>query len=188
REPDAASALNADLPSALASTCAALDIPLVHVSTDYVFDGTKRTPYLETDLPNPISVYGATKLAGDRNVETSGARRWSILRASWLVSEIGDTFPVKLLRRARAGTPLKVVDDQHGCPTAASAVARALQEVGLRLLDGEAAACGLFNFCGPSAMSWHGFAARLLDVAEHQGLKRVPLQAISSADLQPAAR
>jgi dTDP-4-dehydrorhamnose reductase len=186
-ERDAASALNTDLPAALAAACSDR-IPLVHVSTDYVFDGSKRTPYLETDTPNPLNVYGATKLAGDRKIEAAGLGRWAILRTSWLVSEIGETFPIKVLRRAQAGEALRVVDDQRGCPTMASALARAMQAVGLRLLDGDQAACGLFNFCGASDMTWHGFAARLLDAAERVGLKRVPLQAIKSAELNAPAR
>jgi len=187
-EPQAAHIANADLPAALAAACRDLDIPLVHVSTDYVFDGEKRSPYLETDAPHPLGVYGATKLAGDRAVEQAELSRWAILRASWVVSEIGEAFPVKLLRRARTGEALRVVDDQWGCPTAASDLARALQSVGLRLLDGDRDASGLFNFCGASEMSWHGFAERLLTAAEPLGLKRPPLQAISSAELQAPAR
>jgi dTDP-4-dehydrorhamnose reductase len=186
-ERDAASALNADLPAVLASACGAR-IPLVHVSTDYVFDGTKRTPYLETDTPNPLNVYGATKLAGDRKIEAAGLRRWAILRTSWLVSEIGETFPVKVLRRVQAGESLRVVDDQRGCPTAVSDLARAMQAMGLRLLDDDKVACGLFDFCGASDMTWHGFAARLLDAAEAAGMERVPLQAIKSTELKAAAR
>jgi dTDP-4-dehydrorhamnose reductase len=187
-EPAAARMLNADLPAALAAACGALDVPLVHISTEYVFDGEKRSPYLETDAPNPLSVYGASKLAGDRNLEQADLRRWAILRASWVVSEIGDTFPVKLLRRARAGEALRVVDDQWGCPTAAGALAGTMQSVGLRLLDGDRAASGLFNLCGSSEMSWHGFAEKLLDAAETAGLKRPPLQAIASAELKAPAR
>jgi len=186
-ERDAASALNTGLPAALASACGER-VPLVHVSTDYVFDGSKRTPYLETDAPNPLNAYGETKLAGDRVIESAGLTHWAILRTSWLVSEIGETFPVKVLRRAQAGEALRVVDDQRGCPTAASELARAMQEVGLRLLDDEKAACGLFNVCGASDMTWHGFAARLLDAAEAAGLKRVPLQAIKSTELNAPAR
>jgi dTDP-4-dehydrorhamnose reductase len=187
-EPQAASVLNADLPLALAFACGARDIPLVHVSTDYVFDGEKRSPYLETDAPNPLCVYGRTKLAGDRNVERAGLKRWAILRTSWVVSEIGETFPVKLLRRARAGQPLRVVDDQWGCPTAAASLAGAMQSVGLRLLDDDRAASGLFNFCGASEMSWHGFADTLLTAAEAAGLERVPLQAIATAALNAPAK
>jgi dTDP-4-dehydrorhamnose reductase len=187
-EPEAASALNAALPRALAEACDTLDVPLVHVSTDYVFDGEKRSPYLETDAPNPLSVYGATKLAGDRAIERTAPRRWAILRTSWVVSEIGESFPVKLLRRARAGEPLRVVDDQWGCPTAASDLARTIQTVGLRLLDGESSASGLFNFCGASGMSWHGLAGRLLNAAEEAGLTRPSLQAIKSAELNAPAK
>ena len=187
-EPAAARMLNADLPAALASVCGALDIPLVHISSDYVFDGEKRSPYLETDAPNPLSIYGAAKLEGDRSLEQAELRRWAILRASWVVSEIGDTFPVKLLRRARAGEALRVVDDQWGCPTAARELARAMQAVGLRLLDGDCSALGLFNFCGATEMSWHGFAEMLLTAGEPLGLKRPLLQAISGAELQAPAR
>jgi dTDP-4-dehydrorhamnose reductase len=186
-ERDAAAALNTDLPAAVASACGER-IPLVHVSTDYVFDGGKRTPYLETDAPNPLNVYGATKLAGDRKIESAGLRRWAILRTSWLVSEFGDTFPVKILRRMQAGEALRVVDDQQGCPTAASDLARAMQQVGLRLLDEDGAARGLFNFCGSTAMTWHGFAEKLLDAAQAAGQKRTSLQAIKSAELKAAAR
>ncbi|WP_119299701.1 dTDP-4-dehydrorhamnose reductase [Dongia deserti] len=188
-EPQAASALNARLPQTLAAACAELDLPLVHSSTDYVFDGQKGAPYVETDAPNPLSVYGQTKLQGERAIEQAGAlRRWAILRASWVVSEVGDTFPVKLLRRARAGEALRVVNDQWGCPTVASDLARAIQEVALRQLDGEGAACGLFHFCGASDMSWYGFAERVLAAAKKTGLKPPPLQAITTAELNAPAR
>lgn len=187
-EPDAASALNARLPHALAAACAELDLPLVHISTDYVFDGRKRAPYLETDAPNPLSVYGRTKLDGERNLEGVELNRWAILRTSWVVSEIGETFPVKLLRRARAGEAMRVVDDQWGCPTAASDLARAMQDVTLRLLDRDPKASGLFNFCGASDMSWHGLAERVLRAAERFGLKPPPLQAIRTAELNAPAR
>lgn len=187
-EPQAAAALNVELPRALAEACAARDIPLVHVSTDYVFDGEKRSPYLETDAPNPLSVYGATKLQGDRAIERTAPRRWAILRTSWVVSDIGETFPVKLLRRAKAGEPLRVVDDQWGCPTGASDLAQTMQTIARRLLDDDTAASGLFNFRGASEMSWHGFADKLLSAAEQAGLKRPPLHAVKTADLNAPAK
>ncbi len=187
-EPQAASALNAHLPRVLAAACGALDLPLVHISTDYVFDGRKGAPYVETDVPNPLSVYGRTKLEGDRNLDLSGLRWWAILRASWVVSEIGETFIVKVLRRARAGEALRIVDDQHGCPTAASELARAMQAVALRLLDRDHAARGLFNYCGASEMSWHGLAEKTLLTAEKIGLARPPLQAIKTAELNAPAQ
>jgi dTDP-4-dehydrorhamnose reductase len=183
-----AKSLNADLPASLAAICAARAIPLVHVSTDYVFDGEKRTPYLETDAPNPLSIYGATKLDGDREVEQARLQHWAILRASWVISEIGETFPVKILRRARQGEAVRVVDDQRSCPTAARDLAHAMQQIGQRLLDRDPAATGLFNFCGATPMTWHGLAEALLAAAEQAGVPRVPLQAISSAALNAPAR
>jgi dTDP-4-dehydrorhamnose reductase len=187
-EPAAAAALNAALPRALAEACDACDIPLVHVSTDYVFDGEKGAPYLEGDAPNPLSVYGASKLQGDRAIEGAAPRRWAILRSSWVVSEIGETFPVKLLRRARTGAELRVVDDQTGCPTSAHALARTMQDIGLRLLDRDDAARGLFNYCGLEAMSWFDFAGRILAEAARHGLQLPPLQRIASAQLAAPAR
>jgi dTDP-4-dehydrorhamnose reductase len=185
-EPAQARALNADLPLAVARACSHLHVPLVHVSTDYVFDGTKTGAYVEQDVPNPLSVYGASKLAGDRNIQRTEGAPGTILRTSWVFSEADGSFPAKLLNRARKGEALRVVDDQVGCPTPAAALAQAMQLVGLRLLDRDPAAQGLFNYCGAQAMSWHGFAARLVDAAVAAGLKRPVLQAITS-DQFPAA-
>jgi dTDP-4-dehydrorhamnose reductase len=186
-EPAQAHALNADLPLAVARVCSDLHIPLVHVSTDYVFDGAKTGAYLEQDAPDPLSVYGVSKLAGDCNVQGSGARH-AILRTSWVFSEAGDSFPAKLLNRARNGEAMRVVDDQRGCPTPVHSLAQAMQAVGLRLLDQGPAAQGLFNYCGAQAMSWHGFATRLIDYAVESGMKRPELQPISSDQFPTAAR
>lgn len=191
-EPVLAHALNAELPLAVAQACAEHDIPLVHVSTDYVFDGEKPNAYLEIDPANPLSVYGASKLAGDLDIEsvalTQGWPRWAILRASWVFSDIGDSFPAKLLARARAGETLRVVDDQTGCPTTARSLAEAMQAVGLRLLDGDEVATGLFNFCGAAAMTWHGFARCLLDAARSAGIAPPAVVPVTSAEYPTAAR
>ncbi|HNB28632.1 MAG TPA: dTDP-4-dehydrorhamnose reductase [Alphaproteobacteria bacterium] len=187
-QPELAAAINAAQPLAMAQACSDLDIPLVHVSTDYVFDGDKPGAYLETDAPNPLGVYGRTKLAGDRNIEQHCSAPWAILRTSWVFSAAEDSFPAKLLRRARAGETLRVVDDQIGCPTPAAALAAAMQAVGLRLLDHDRAAEGLFNFCGAEAMSWYGFAGRIVAAAVAAGLRRPELQPISSDQFAAAAR
>jgi len=134
-EPAQARALNADLPLSAARACGELQIPLVHISTDYVFDGTKAGAYLEQDAPNPLNVYGATKLAGDRNIQRAEAAPSAILRTSWVFSAADESFPAKLLNRARNGETLRVVDDQRGCPTPVAALAQAMQMIGLRLLD-----------------------------------------------------
>ncbi|HWA46822.1 MAG TPA: dTDP-4-dehydrorhamnose reductase [Dongiaceae bacterium] len=186
-EPAQAHALNADLPLAAARACAGLGIPLIHVSTDYVFDGTKTGAYLEQDAPNPLNVYGASKLAGDRNIQQSAVSH-AILRTSWVFSEAGDSFPAKLLNRARGVEALRVVDDQRGCPTPAGALARAMQVAGLRLLDRDAAALGLFNYRGAAEMSWHGFAAKLVEAAVAAGLKRPALEAITSDQFPTVAK
>lgn len=187
REPAQAHALNAELPLAAARACAELDIPLIHVSTDYVFDGTKVGAYVEQDVPNPLSVYGASKLAGDRNIQSTGAA-WASLRTSWVFSAEDESFPTKLLNRAHNGEALRVVDDQTGCPTPVGAVARAMQVIGLRLLDRDSAALGLFNYCGAQEMSWHGFAAKLVDAAVAAGMKRPELRPITSDQFPTAAK
>lgn len=187
-EPALAAAVNAAQPLALAQACGDLNIPLVHISTDYVFDGTKAGAYVETDAPNPLGVYGRTKLAGDRNIEQHCSAPWAILRTSWVFSAAADSFPARLLRRARAGETLRVVDDQIGCPTPAAALAAAMQAVGLRLLDGESAAQGLFNYCGARAMSWYEFAGMIVDAAVAAGLPPPELRPIASADFPAATR
>lgn len=188
REPEQAHALNADLPLAAARACRDLGIPLVHVSTDYVFDGAKAGAYVEEDAPNPLSVYGASKLAGDRNIQRTEGAPYAILRTSWVFSAADTSFPARLLSRARAGEALRVVDDQTGCPTAAGTLASATQAVGLRMLDRDPAAPGLFNYCGAQAMSWHGFAAKLVGAAVAAGMQRPELQAVASDRFPTAAR
>lgn len=187
-EPTRALALNADLPLAVAVACSRHGVPLVHISTDYVFDGAKQGAYLESDAPNPLSAYGRSKLAGDRNIEAQCTSPWAILRTSWVFSAAADSFPARILKRARAGEHLRVVDDQTGCPTPSEALARAMQQVGLRLLDRDPKAQGLFNFCGAEAMSWHGFAARILAEAERAGMAPAVLEAIGSDAYPTPAR
>jgi len=120
----AAFAVNAQAPATLAAACAQAGAWLIHYSTDYVFDGSKEGAYVETDAPNPLNVYGESKLAGERAIAAGGCRHL-ILRTGWVYSRDGDNFVNKILARARAGTPLKVVDDQFGAPTWAHSLAQA---------------------------------------------------------------
>ncbi len=115
-EPDLAWRINAEAPAAMARAARRLDVPLIHVSTDYVFDGASGSPYVETDGTRPPSVYGRSKLGGELAVATLCAKHW-ILRTSWVFSEHGHNFPKTMLRLARERTELRVVDDQHGRPT-----------------------------------------------------------------------
>ncbi len=123
-ESEAAFAINARAPGVLADEAKRLGALLIHYSTDYVFDGAKPAPYLEDDATNPLGVYGASKLEGERAIAASGARHW-IFRTSWVYAPRGKNFLLTILRLAREGKPLRVVADQFGAPTSAAMLARA---------------------------------------------------------------
>ncbi len=189
KESELAFALNAELPRQMAIACSRKRVAFVHISTDYVFDGTKVGAYLESDATNPLGVYGASKLAGDKAIMEAAVSPFAILRTSWAFSHIGETFPRKILRRARAQASLSVVDDQRGCPTPADDLAGAMIEMGRRLMDGDQSAQGLFNYCGDTAMSWFDFACRLVESAQAHGLGACPIVPMASSALQlPAKR
>ncbi len=121
-EPELAMRINGDAPGVLAEEAKRLDALLVHYSTDYVFDGTKATPYVETDAPGPLNVYGRTKLEGERAIEAVGGAHL-ILRTSWVYAPRGRNFFLAIAKKARAGEVLRVVDDQTGTPTSAAFLA-----------------------------------------------------------------
>ncbi len=160
-EPDRARAVNAEAPGLLAEQMRRSGGLLVHYSTDYVFDGTCARPYAEEDEPNPLNVYGASKLAGERAVAGSGARHL-MLRTSWVYAARGRNFLLSMLRAAREGRELHVVDDQFGAPTAA----RSLAEVTAQILA-QARALGddwldehggLYHAAAAGECTWYGFA------------------------------
>lgn len=154
-EPEVATAVNRDGPAALADACAELDVPLIHLSTDYVFDGTRDGAYGETDATRPLSVYGASKLAGEDAVRARLARH-VVLRTAWVFSARRDNFVRSML--TLAGRPeVAVVNDQHGCPTAAADVARAVRVMVAAVLGG-GGVWGTFHFCGRPAVSRFAFA------------------------------
>src|SRR5215469_15507041 len=128
-DPDAAGAVNATGPGLLAEAAAAAGAWLVHVSTDYVFDGTKTTPYVESDPTGPRSVYGSTKLLGERAIAIAAPDRHTIVRTSWLFGTAGPCFPATMLKLAAERDTLTVVDDQLGCPTFTGHLAPALVEL-----------------------------------------------------------
>ena len=182
-ERKAAFALNCDGPAALAEAAAEIGAPLIHLSSDYVFDGLKATAYVESDAVNPISVYGASKEAGERAVRER-LRPHVILRSSWIYAAQGRNFLSTMLRLAREGREIRVVDDQKGSPTAAADVARAVVAVARRLLAG-GGDYGTFHFCSAGVTSWHGFAAAIFELA---GLGKVHLAPISTAQFAAPAR
>ncbi len=183
REPGAAYALNRDGPAALAEASAEIGAPLIHLSSDYVFDGLKAGAYVESDAVNPISVYGASKEAGERALRER-LQHHVILRSSWIYAPRGRNFLTTMLRLAREGREIRVVDDQRGSPTAAAEVARAVAAIARRLLAG-GEDYGTFHFCGEGVTSWHDFAAAIFAIA---GLERVRLASISTAAFGAPAR
>ncbi len=174
---DAAMQVNGVAPGILAEEAKRLGALLVHYSTDYVFDGEKRAPYLEDDAPAPISVYGRSKLEGERRIAASGCRHL-ILRASWVYAPRGRNFFLTIARKARAGEALRVVADQHGVPTEA----KFLAEMTVALLHGHAE--GVFNVVPAGATTWHGFAS---EIAQRVGAGQ-PVAAIATADYPTPAR
>lgn len=187
-EPDLAFAVNRDGAGSAARAAAAMGAPIIHLSTDYVFDGLKATPYVERDPPAPQGVYGRSKLAGEQAVAASGARH-VILRTAWLYAPYGANFVRTMLRLAGERDRLAVVDDQVGCPTYAPDLARAILAIARQIAgDGwRAAHAGVTHAAGPEAMSWRRFAERIVDGAARRGGRRVPVRAIATADYPTAA-
>ncbi len=155
-EPELAMRVNGEAPGVLAEEAKRLGALLVHYSTDYVFDGKKTTPYVEEDEPNPINVYGRTKLAGERAIAASGCRHL-ILRTSWVYAPRGKNFLLTIVRKARAGEALRVVDDQHGVPTTAAFLAQMTRKI-LARRD----AAGLFHLVPGGSTTWCRFARAIV--------------------------
>lgn len=185
-ELDSAFAVNADGPAALAELCTAADIPLVHVSTDCVFDGRKSGPYTEDDAPNPLSVYGASKLAGERAVAAAGGRHF-IVRVSWVFSAIAGSFVRIMLTLAQSRDTLRVVDDQFGHPTHASDLAAAL----FAMLDAASrpgfTGWGLYHLAGHEATSRAKQAEAIFAASAALGGPVARVEPITTADYAAAA-
>ncbi|MBS0893513.1 dTDP-4-dehydrorhamnose reductase [Tatumella sp. JGM130] len=163
-EPERAAAVNSHGPENLALAAKAVGVRLVHVSTDYVFDGTGSTPYLETDAVNPLGVYGQTKLAGELLVR-SILPDAIIVRTAWVFSEYGNNFVKTMLRLAKDRSELGIVADQVGCPTYAGDIATVI----LKMLK-ENAAGGIYHYCGDRSLSWAEFAKIIFLKAEYFGI------------------
>ena len=188
-EEEAALALqvNGIAPGILARAAAAAGIPIVHVSTDYVFAGDKSAPYLEDDATGPRTSYGRSKLAGEQAVAASGARH-AIVRTAWVFSDHGQNFVKTMLRLGQTRDELGVVADQHGSPTHAGDLAAALAVIaaGLERGDGES---GIWHVTNAGATDWHGFATRIFARAATHGRRAPTVRAITTADYPtPAAR
>ena len=192
---DAAARANHAGPARLATLCAAAGVPLIHVSTDYVFDGSKPAPYVETDPTAPQSVYGATKLAGEQAVLASGAHA-IVMRTAWVYSATGKNFIRTMLNAAQriqtAGEGrLRVVADQHGCPTSADDLAEAILNIAANILSQgwQPDFGGVVHAAGSGATTWHGLALAAFEAASRHGRPVPAVDAIATADYPtPAPR
>jgi dTDP-4-dehydrorhamnose reductase len=190
REAARAHAVNADGPRYLAEWCARNGAVLIHVSTDYVFDGTKSSAYVEDDATAPLGVYGASKLAGERAIEATHARH-VIVRTSWVFSENGNNFVRTMLRLARERDELRVVCDQFGRPTSAVDLARAVLGVARIVLSGDNSAdtkWGTYHFAGAGSTSWHGFAEAIVSEQAGRTGRRPRVTPITTAEYPTPAR
>ncbi|GAA4099874.1 dTDP-4-dehydrorhamnose reductase [Zhongshania borealis] len=188
-EPELAQRVNVDGPAALAKLSARFDIPLLHVSTDYVFDGNQQRPYVETDAAVPVGVYGQTKLDGELAIQRH-ATKYIILRTAWVFGEYGNNFLKTMLRLGKERDTLGVVADQIGCPTYAGDIAKALITIARQLHDGDGednAKYGVYHYVGDEAVSWHGFAVAIFAEANRMGvLAKVPIVNAITTEAYPA--
>jgi dTDP-4-dehydrorhamnose reductase len=187
-EPDLAFAINQDGARAAAAAAAQQAVPIIHLSTDYVFDGKKQGAYVESDPVAPQGVYGRSKLAGELAVAETNPKH-IVLRTSWVYSPFGANFVRTMLRLAAERDRLQVIDDQLGCPTYAPDIARAIigiarQVTGTRWNPG---AAGVTHLAGPDVLSWCGFAKEIVRGAAERGVRSVPVDPISTSDYPTAA-
>lgn len=178
REQEQAFAVNAEGVKNIAVACRETGVLLYHVSSDFVFDGTKRTPYTEDDDVGPLSVYGRSKLAGEQYIRKL-LSRYVIVRTSWLFGRAGRNFVTTILKFAEEREELRIVNDQAGCPTYAVDLARAIKS----LLNN--AAQGMYHICNSGTCTWYDFASEIVKLAGYK-TRIVP---ITSAELaRPASR
>ena len=184
QERDTAFKINAEAAGFLAEVCAATGCPLIHISTDYVFDGRQDQPYRENDQVNPLNVYGASKEDGEARIRTK-LDQHIILRTSWVFSARRQNFVKTILRLLQAGKPLSVINDQIGCPTAAREIAGAILDI-LESLEANPK-YGTYHYCGDIAVSWYQFALKIAEVAgvDNPGIKAVTTEQYGQPILRP---
>jgi dTDP-4-dehydrorhamnose reductase len=179
--------VNALAPAAFAAACAVANIPLVQVSTDYVFPGDRDGAWQVDDAVAPLGVYGASKLGGELAVRTSGARH-AIVRTAWVVSAHGSNFVKTMLRVGAERGALRVVADQHGSPTSAADLAAALVRIAVRLADDPQAPTGTFHFSNAGATTWAGFAEEIFRQSHARGGPTATVEGIATAEYPTPAR
>jgi len=179
--------VNALAPAAFGQACATAGIPLVQVSTDYVFAGDKLGAWEVNDPVAPLGVYGASKLGGELAVRTSGARH-AIVRTAWIVSAHGANFVKTMLRVGAERGHLRVVDDQRGSPTSAADLADALATIAMRLVQDSDVPSGTFHFSNAGAVSWAGFATEIFHRSAARGGPSATVEPIATSEYPTPAR
>ena len=187
-ERDRATRVNAEGSAILARRCAVLGVPLIHLSTDYIFDGAQNSPYTENQAPNPVNHYGVSKLQGEDAVRNS-LREHVIIRTASVFSEFGSNFVKAMLRLGSERESLDIVSDQWSCPTAAADIAAAIVRIVRCIMDGrEPKIWGTYHFCGQPAVTWFGFAEEIFKVSAECGEATPRLHAIRADEYPGAAR
>ena len=171
-ESEIAYAVNKNGPAYLARCCAERRIALVHISTDYVFDGTKGRPYRETDRIAPLGVYGQSKAQGEAVIR-SILKNHIIVRTSWLYGVYGNNFVKTILKLSREKDTLRVVSDQFGSPTSASDLAAALLTIVKKIATRETFHWGTYHYCGKGITTWHGLAEKIIQLARSYGIRQI---------------
>jgi dTDP-4-dehydrorhamnose reductase len=185
-EPEAAYAANAVGAETIARAAALRQVPVIQISTDYVFDGTKGRAYVETDPIAPLGVYGQTKAAGEAMVRQANPRHF-ILRTAWLYGRFSANFLKTILRLSRTREELRIVADQHGCPTSTQDLAEAVLAIDRALARGIGSP-GTYHFAGDGATTWHGFATTIVEAQAQATGRRPKVSAIATADYPTPAR
>lgn len=180
-ETEKASSINTTAVKHLAEICNTFQIPLIHVSTDFVFDGKKTTPYTEEDTPNPLGVYAATKLEGDRQAIRINPKT-VVVRTSWVYSSFGNNFVKTMLRLGKEKPELRVVSDQTGSPTYARDLAEALLTIAVKM--DTIKQYGIFNYSNKGNITWYDFAKAILEI---KGIK-TPVTPITTAEFPTPAK
>ena len=187
REPQKAFELNVNGAAAIAAEAAQAKVPIVHLSTDYVFDGKKSAPYTEDDEPSPTSVYGLSKLQGEVAVADANAKH-VILRTAWIYSPEGRNFVTTMIERARQSSKIEVVDDQIGSPTYARHLADLILSIAVQVVSQPAAsAWGVYHAAGSGGVSWCGLAQEVFAVSREIGGPVAQIRPINSSQYPTVA-
>jgi dTDP-4-dehydrorhamnose reductase len=167
-------AVNQDGPANLTRLCGKNKARLIHISTDYVFDGKADKPYREIDPVSPVNVYGHSKAEGEKAV-LAGPGKHIILRTSWLYGRYGKNFIKTMLRMGQEKKTIQVVNDQYGCPTCAYDLAEVIIVIAQRLMENQSNNSGIYHYCGNGITTWYEFAISIFQIAGELGLKNMPL-------------